>query len=135
MRRLMTACAVAAGISIPAMAGAQQIAPVPEPAHAPRALAEGKLRLNYTQWDSATQEARRWEAPAQVRFSQDVERWGPAKDAPRSARIGYGLSDKTEVFVGVTKARGADSFDQGRDWKDIQDRKRKAYAIGISKRW
>jgi hypothetical protein len=116
------------------MASAQQIAPVPEPAPAPRMVPEGKLRLNYTQWDMASDEARRWEAPPQARFSQDAERWGPAKAAPRTARLGYGLTDKTELFVGVTKAK-ADTFEQRGDWKDIQDRKRKAYAVGISARW
>lgn len=134
MRRLATACAMAAGITIPAMACAQQLAPVRPPPAASRIVPEGKLRLNYTQWDMATDEARRWAAPAQARFSQDGELWGPAKHAPRTARIGYGLSDKTELFVGVTKAK-ADTFEQRGDWKDIQDRKRKAYAVGISARW
>lgn len=134
MRRLITACAMAAGVSIPAMACAQQIAPVAEPTPASRALAEGKLRVNYTQWDTASEEARRWEAPAQVRYNQDAERWGDAKHAPRTARVGYGLTDRTELFVGVTKAK-ADTFEQRGDWKDIQDRKRKAYAVGFSARW
>ena len=134
MRRLVLMCAMAAGVSIPAMACAQQLAPVPPPAAAPRVLPEGKLRLNYTQWDNVSDETRRWEAPAQVAFSQDVERWADAKNAPRTARLGYGLTDKTELFVGVTKAK-TDTFEQRGDWKDIQDRKRKAYAVGFSARW
>ena len=134
MRRLMTTWAMAAGIAIPAMACAQQIAPVPESAQTPRVVPEGRLRLNYTQWDMASDEARRWAAPAHARFSHDAERWGPARTAPRTARIGYGLTQKTELFVGVTKAK-TDTFEQRGDWKDIQDRKRKAYAVGISARW
>lgn len=133
MRRLAMALAVAAGTVVPALACAQQIAPASSPA--PRVLPEGKLRLNYTQWNTASDYARRWEAPAQVRFSQDAERWGKGKDGPRSARLGYGLTDKTELFVGVTKATGGHEAFESRDWKDIQDRKRKAYAVGISKRW
>lgn len=132
MRRLVAACAVAAGMAIPAAACAQPIVAAPPVAKAP---SEGRIRLNFTRWETMTDEARRWESPAVARLSQDDEHWGERREGPRSARVGYGLTDKTELFVGVTKAKGADSFDQSRDWKDTQDRGRKAYSIGISKRW
>lgn len=124
MRRRAIALVVLAGLAVPAMACAQQAQP-----------AGGKLRLGYTRWDSMNDEARRWDSSAFARFSQDDQRWGETKDGPRSARIGYGLTDSTELFVGVTKSKGADSFEQRRDWNDLQARNRKAYAIGVTKRW
>lgn len=128
MRRWLIALAVTAGAATPGLVCAQTPAPTPQ------TLPEGRLRLGYTTWDTTSDEARRWDRPA-FTFTQDAERWGETKDTARSARIGYGLSDRTELFVGVTKARGPDTFDSRRDWKEIEDRKRKAYSIGLTKRW
>ena len=81
-------------------------------------------------------EARRWEAPAaSARFGPADARWAETKGGPQSARVAYGLSERSELFVGVTKARRQEAFEPSRDWKDLQDRKRRAYSIGISTRW
>jgi hypothetical protein len=135
MRRRLIVLAVAGGLAIPGLACAQQIAPLPQ------AAPEGRLRLNYTRWDAMPEDARRWEAPAFARFAETPQRGAPTKGAPRSARVSYAVGDQAEIFMGVTKIRSAKAgdaigaADAGRDWKDIQDRKRRAYSIGVTTRW
>jgi hypothetical protein len=131
MRGWLKVLTAAAALGLPGLAVGQTFAPAPA-ASAP----EGKLRLNYTQWDSKTEEARRWEAPAaSAQFGPADARWAETKGGPRSARVAYGLSERSELFVGVTRAKRQDTFEPSRDWKDMQDRKRRAYSIGISTRW
>jgi hypothetical protein len=137
MRRLPILLAAAFAIGPPGLAVAQTIQPI---AAAPPA-AESRLRLDYMRWDAMPEEARRWEAPAFVRFAQTPERSAQTKGAPRSARLSYGLGDEAEIFMGVTKFRSAKAgeavgaTEAGRDWKDVQDRKRRAYSIGVTTRW
>lgn len=133
MRRLLTVLTAAAALGTPSLVAAQTLQPA---SPAMPTASEGKLRLNYTNWDTASDDARRWEAPAaSARFGPADARWSETKGAPRSARLAYGLSERSELFVGVTKAKRQDAFEPSRDWKDMQDRKRRAYAVGISTRW
>lgn len=129
MRRLLVLLTAASALGLPGLAAAQVVRPAP-------AATEGKLRLNYTNWETVSDEARRWEAPAaSARFGPTDARWAETQGAPRSARVAYGLSERSELFVGVTKARRQEAFEPSRDWKDLQDRKRRAYSIGVSTRW
>ena len=132
MRRLLAGIAAASAMGLPGLAVGQALQPYADL----RAPSEGRLRLNYTDWESVGEEARRWEAPAaSMRFGPADAQWSETRGGPRSARIGYGLSDRSELFVGVTKPARQEAFERSRDWKDIQDRKRRAYSIGVSTRW
>lgn len=56
----------------------------------------------------------------------------------RSAKISYAVGGGLELFVDLQKARGRfhrDADGAVRDWTAFQDRNRKAYAVGFSKRW